>query len=306
VPLAVADVLTDGADQAVLDDVEVQVGDPGVRVGLLEAERVERHRESGRRVGLQVAEDGLRVLPLPREQVRSPDGITRMGTKTHEVHRPDVLRRPPAGLVVARLSHVVGVRAVDALLELVRDRHETRRAPVEDPRQRYGEPVVIEHLGLLRQPGEPDSPAVVLGLPVDGLLHELAEPDEGVAGEDRGAQQAVSHDERVGGELVAGDEVMQRGPLAQVPVDLDPFPVTDGHHAGEVAEALRVQVVHELPEDGAVVSVAAAEFVDVGGGRHHVQEQLLALVRGLIGRTCGARPAACFTSSSRIRASTAA
>jgi hypothetical protein len=43
-----------------------------VRVGLLEAERVERHRESGRRVGLQVAEDGLRVLPLPREQVRGP------------------------------------------------------------------------------------------------------------------------------------------------------------------------------------------------------------------------------------------
>ena len=281
-PLAVADVLADGADEAVLDDVEVQVGDPGVRVGLLEAERVERHRESGRRVGLQVAEDGLRVLPLPREQVRGPDGITRMGTEAHEVHRPDVLRRTvvsrtgPAGLGTGRLAHVVGIRAVDALLELVRDRHETRRAPVEDPRQRYGQPVVIEHLGLLGQPGEPDPPVVVLGLPVDGLLHEFAEPDEGVAGEDRGAQQAVSHDERVGGELVAGDEVMQRGPLAQVPVDLDPFPVTGGHHAGEVAEAPRVQVVHELPEDGAVASVAAAEFVDVGGGRHHVQEQLLA------------------------------
>jgi hypothetical protein len=276
VPLAVADVLADGADEAVLDDVEVQVGDPGVRVGLLEAERVERHRESGRRVGLQVAEDGLRVLPLPREQVRGPDGITRMGTEAHEVHRPDVLRRAVvsrtgparlgAGLVVSRLAHVVGIRAVDALLELVRDRHETRRAPVEDPRQRYGEPVVIEHLGRLGEPGEPDAPAVVFGLPVDGLLHELAEPDESVTGEDRGAQQAVSHDERVGGELVAGDEVMQRGPLAQVPVDLDPFPVTGGHHAGEVAEALRVQVVHELPEDGAVASVAAAEFVDVGGG----------------------------------------
>lgn len=290
-PLAVADVVADRADQAVLDDVEIQVGDPGVRVGLLEAERVERHREPGRRVGLQVAEDGLRVLPLPREQVRGPDGITRMGAKTHEVHRPDVLRRPVVsrtgptrrgaglgGLVVgARLAQVVGVRAVDALLELVRDRHETRRAPVEDSRQRHGEPVVVEHLGLLSQPGEPDPPAVVFGLPVDGLLHELAEPDEGVAGEDRGAQQAVSHDERVGGELVAGDEVMQRGPLAQVPVDLDPPPVTGGHHAGEVAEALRVQVVHELPEDGAVASVAAAELVDVGGGRHHVQEQLLAL-----------------------------
>jgi len=116
VPLAVADVLTDGADEAVLDDVEVQVGDPGVRVGLLEAERVERHREPGRRVGLQVAEDGLRVLPLPREQVRGPDGITRTGAETHEVHRPDVLRRLPAGLVVARLAQVVGVRAVDALL----------------------------------------------------------------------------------------------------------------------------------------------------------------------------------------------
>jgi hypothetical protein len=73
--------------------IRVLVGDPGVRVGLLEAERVERHRESGRRVGLQVAEDSLRVLPLPREQVRGPDGITRMGTKAHEVHRPDVLRR---------------------------------------------------------------------------------------------------------------------------------------------------------------------------------------------------------------------
>jgi len=52
VTLAVADVLADGANQAVLDDVEVQIGDPGVRVGLLEAERVERHREPGRRVGL--------------------------------------------------------------------------------------------------------------------------------------------------------------------------------------------------------------------------------------------------------------
>ncbi len=276
-PLAVADVLADGADQAVLDDVEVQVGDPGVRVGLLEAERVERHREPGGRVGLQVAEDGLRVLPLPCEQVRGPDGITRMGAKPHEVHRPDVLRRPSAGLVVVRVAQVVGVRAVDALLQLMRDRHETRRAQVEDPRQRHGEPVVIEHLGLLGQPGEPDPPAVVLGLPVDGLLYELAEPKEGVAGEDLGAQQAVAHDERVGGELVAGDEVMQRGPLAQVPVDLDPATVTDGHHAGQVAEALRAQVVHELPEDGAIVSVAAAELVDVGGGRHHVQEQLLAL-----------------------------
>lgn len=185
-PLVVADVVTDRADQAVLDDVEVQVGDPGVRVGLLEAERVERHREPGRRVGLQVAEDGLRVLPLPREQVRGPDGITGMGSKTHEVHRPDVLRRPPVGLV-ARVAQVVGVRAVDALLELVRDRHETRRAPVEDPRQRHGKPVVIEHFGVLGQPGEPDPPAVVFGLPVDGLLHELAEPEEGVAGEDLGA-----------------------------------------------------------------------------------------------------------------------
>jgi hypothetical protein len=282
VPLVVADVLADGADQAVLDDVEVQVGDPGVRVGLLEAERVERHRESGCRVGLQVAEDRLRVLPLPREQVRGPDGITRMGAETHEVHRPDVLRRAAparlgAGLVVARLAQVIGLRAVDALLQLVRDRHETRRAPVEDSRQRHGEPVVIEHLGLLGEPGKPDPPAVVLGLPVDGLLHELAEPEEGVAGEDLGAQQAVAHDERVGGELVAGDEVMQRGPLAQVPVDLDPSPVTSGHRAGEVAEASRAQVVHELPEDGAVASVTAAELVDVGGGRHHVQEQLLAL-----------------------------
>ena len=123
-PLAVADVFADGADEAILDDVEVQVGDPGVRVGLLEAERVERHRESGRRVGLQVAEDGLRVLPLPREQVRGPDGITRMGAETHEVHRPDVLGRAAlARLVVAQLAYVVGVRVVDALLELVRDRH---------------------------------------------------------------------------------------------------------------------------------------------------------------------------------------
>jgi len=273
--------LADGADQAVLDDVEVQVGDPGVRVGLLKAEWVERHREPGGRVGLEVAEDGLRVLPLPREQVRGPDRITRMGAKAHEVHRPDVLRgaapaRIGAGLVVARLAHVVGVRAVDALLELVRDRHETRRAPVEDPRQRHGEPVVIEHLGLLGEPGNPDPPAVVLGLAVDRPLHQLAEPDKGVAGEDRGAQQAVAHDERVGGELVAGDEVMQRGPLAQVPVDLDPCPVTNGHQAGEVAEALRAQVVHELPEDGALASVTAAELVDVRGGRHNVQEQLLA------------------------------
>ena len=210
-----------------------------------------------------------------------------MRAKTYEVHGPDVLRRTAptritvparlgAGLVVARLAHVGGVRAVDALLELLRDRHETGRAPVEDPCQRYGKPVVIEHLGLLGEPGEPDPPAVVLGLPVDGLPHELAEPDEGVAGEDRGTQQAVSHDERVGGELVAGDEVMQRGPLAQVTVDLDPTPVTGGHHAGEVAESLRAQVVHELPEDGAVAPVAAAELVDVGGGRHHVKEQLLA------------------------------
>jgi len=52
VTLAVADVLADGANQAVLDDVEVQIGDPGGRAGLLEAERVERHREPGRRVGL--------------------------------------------------------------------------------------------------------------------------------------------------------------------------------------------------------------------------------------------------------------
>jgi hypothetical protein len=277
VPLAVADVLPNGADQTVLDDVEVQVGDPGVGVGLLETERVERHREAGRRVGLQVTEDGLRVLPLPREQVRGPDGITRMGAKTHEVHCPDVLRRPAVGVVVARLAQVVGVRAVDALLEFVRDRYETRRAPVEDPRQRHSESVVIEHPALLGQPGKPDPPPVVFGLPIDGLLHELAEPDEGVAGEDLGTQQAVSHDERVGGELVAGDEVMQRGPLAQVPVDLDPSPVTSGHHVGDVAEAPRAQVVHELPEYGAVAAVAAAELVDVGGGRHHVEEQLLAL-----------------------------
>src|ERR1044071_5370469 len=49
----------DRADEAVLDDVNVEVGDAGVGVGLLEAEWVERHRDPGRRIRLQVTEDRL-------------------------------------------------------------------------------------------------------------------------------------------------------------------------------------------------------------------------------------------------------
>jgi hypothetical protein len=78
-------------DQAVGDDLDVEVGDPRVRVRLLQAERVERDREADRRVGLQVAEDRLRVRRLPRQHVGGPDRVPGVRSEPHEVHLSDVL-----------------------------------------------------------------------------------------------------------------------------------------------------------------------------------------------------------------------
>ena len=102
-------------------------------VGLLQAVRVERDRESGDGVGEQIAEDGLRVSLLAVEQVYSPYRVARSGSEADEVHRPHVELRLLLGRGVVGTAGVLGP-AVDALLHLLRNRNEAGGASLEDPR----------------------------------------------------------------------------------------------------------------------------------------------------------------------------
>jgi len=142
-----------GIDEAVGDDLHVKVGDPRVRVRLLQAERVERHGEPRRRVGLQVAEDRLRVGRLPGQDVRGPDRVAGVRAEPHEEHLADVVGPPGAGAGRIGGTQVIA-GPVDLLLHAPRHRREARGAAVEDAGQRHRQPVTVEHLRLLGQSPE--------------------------------------------------------------------------------------------------------------------------------------------------------
>src|SRR5690348_10180198 len=84
------DLMADRVDQVILNDIEIQVGNTRVVVGLLQAIRVERDGEASDRIGEQITEHDLCVTLLAIEQVYSPHRIAGSGSEADEVHRPHV------------------------------------------------------------------------------------------------------------------------------------------------------------------------------------------------------------------------
>jgi hypothetical protein len=107
--------------------------------------------------------------------------------------------------------------------------------------------------------------------------HQASDADQRVAGEDRRPQQPVPNHERVRREVVIAYQVVQRGPLAQVPVDLDPAVRPAGHQRRQLPQPADAEVGHERAERGPLVQVLAAQLADVRAGRHDVEEELLTL-----------------------------
>src|SRR5579859_4757348 len=126
-----ADLLAYRLHQGFLDDVQVEIGHPGMPVGLLQAVRVKRDGEPGDGIREQVTEHRLRVGLLAFQQVDGPDRIARARAEPHEMHGADVVSRVlPVCLHVVRAPDVLVV-AVDLLLHLVRHRYEAGRSPFE-------------------------------------------------------------------------------------------------------------------------------------------------------------------------------
>src|SRR4051794_1610354 len=66
---------TDAREDLVLEDVEVEVDEGRVLVCLLQAARVQGHREAVDGIGEQVAQDRLRLSGLGQEDVDRPDRV---------------------------------------------------------------------------------------------------------------------------------------------------------------------------------------------------------------------------------------
>src|SRR6185503_13892593 len=83
---ALAEDVTDAREDLVLEDVEVEVDESRVLVCLLQAARVQRHREAVDGIGEQVTQDRLRLSGLGQEDVDWPDWVARSLPELDEEH----------------------------------------------------------------------------------------------------------------------------------------------------------------------------------------------------------------------------
>jgi hypothetical protein len=89
---------------------------------------------------------------------------------------------------------------------------------------------VVENHRAFGQSREPYLAPVLAGITVDGGAEQVAHPYQQVTGKDWGPQQAIAHYQGVGGKVVVTHQIVERGPLAQIPVHLDPARRAPGHH----------------------------------------------------------------------------